>query len=104
LTLLATDLADILVTQGLPFREAHEVVGNVVRFCLENEKRLQDLSDLELRRFSPAFPKGTAGNLSVHGSVHQKKTVGGTSPKNVVHQGRQLRKIASGLKKRLAKY
>src|SRR5208282_4604961 len=45
LTLLATDLADILVQEGLAFRSAHEVVGRVVHYCIEKGKRLQDLTN-----------------------------------------------------------
>jgi len=86
LTLLATDLADVLVKAGVPFRESHEVIGGVVQYCLKNGKRLQDLTDNELRGFSDKFPKNTAANLSVQSSVSQKKTFGGTSPDNVVGQ------------------
>ena len=102
LTLLATDLADILVTEGMPFRRAHEAVGQVVSYCLEHGKRIQDLSDHELRKFSDLFPKGTAENLSVHHSVHQKKAVGGTSPQNVVKQAALLKKEILKIKKRLS--
>ncbi len=101
LTLLATDLADILVQQNMPFRKAHEVVGEVVRFSLEHSKRLQDLTDAEFWKFSKEFPKGTAENLSVHKSVHQKKTVGGTSPKNVEAQVTLLKSQVSHIKKYL---
>jgi argininosuccinate lyase len=102
LTLLATDLADLLVSQGMPFREAHEIIGNVVRYCLDHNKRLQDLSDLELARFSKLFPNGTAENLSVYHSVHQKKTFGGTSPKNVARQVLILKKQLSKVQKNLS--
>jgi argininosuccinate lyase len=100
LTLLATDLADILVTQGIPFRRAHEAVGQVVNYCLEQGKRIQDLNDHELKKFSDLFPKGTAENLSVHHSVNQKKVIGGTSPRNVVKQAALLKKEILKLRKR----
>lgn len=103
LTLLATDLADVLVKEGVPFRVSHEVVGRVVHHCLETGKRLQDLSDGELRRFSDLFPKGTAMHLSVHQSVRAKEAVGGTSPKNVLTQVRQARKDLARLSKYIAK-
>lgn len=103
LTLLATDLADVLVQQGMPFRKAHEVVGRVVRYCLEREKRLQDLTDAELDRFCRFFPKGTARRLSVFRSVHQKKAVGGTSPKNVAQQAVFLKKELAKIQKRFLK-
>ncbi len=102
LTLLATDLADILVTQGMPFRRAHEAVGQVVNYCLEHGKRIQDLNDHELNKFSDLFPKRTAENLSIHHSVNQKKSIGGTSPKNVLKQAALLRKEIFKIKKRLA--
>ncbi len=102
LTLLATDLADVLVRQGMPFRRAHEVVGEIVRYSLEHDKRLQDLTDAELKRFSKDFPKGTAGNLSVHHSVNGKMTAGGTSPKNVAAQANQLKAQVQLIKKYLS--
>jgi argininosuccinate lyase len=102
LTLLATDLADILVIQGMPFRRAHEAVGQVVAYCLEHGKRIQDLTDQELKKFSDLFPKGTSGNLSVHHSVSQKKTVGGTSPQNVVKQVSFLKAATSKILTRLS--
>lgn len=90
LTLLATDLADVLVKEGVPFRLSHEVVGRVVHYCLEKGKRLQDLTDAELGKFSDLFPKGTAQQLSVLHSVNAKQTVGGTSPQNVGKQVKTL--------------
>ncbi len=101
LTLLATDLADVLVSQGMPFRRAHEAVGLVVNYCLEHGKRIQDLNDQILRKFSDLFPRGTAENLSVNHSVNQKKTVGGTSPQNVVKQSVLLKNEITKIKKRL---
>lgn len=100
LTLLATDLADVLVKEGVPFRLAHEVVGRVVHYCLEKGKRLQDLTDGELRKFSDLFPKGTAQHLSVLHSVNAKQTVGGTSPQNVVKQVKTLASELGKLKKK----
>ncbi len=102
LTLLATDLADILVAEGMPFRRAHEAVGQVVTYCLEHGKRIQDLNDHILRKFSDLFPMGTAENLSVHHSVNQKKTVGGTSPQNVLRQSALLKNEISKIKRRLS--
>jgi argininosuccinate lyase len=102
LTLLATDLADVLVRAGMPFRRAHEVVGEVVRYSLEHDKRLQDLTDHELKKFSKDFPKGTTAKLSVHHSVHEKMTAGGTSPQNVATQAAQLKAQASQIRRYLS--
>jgi len=103
LTLLATDMADMLVIEGLPFRRAHEVVGEVVRYALEHGKRLQDLTDEELHRFCDLFPKGTAENLTIHNSVSQKVATGGTSPKNVEKQVATLKKELAMIKKNASK-
>jgi len=103
LTLLATDLADVLVKEGLPFRRAHEVVGQVVHYCLGRNKRIQDLTDHELRKFCDLFPRGTAEHLSVHHSVNGKKAVGGTSPKNVASQVASLKKGIAKIKKQVPK-
>ncbi|MGH7738980.1 MAG: argininosuccinate lyase, partial [bacterium] len=99
--LLATDLADILVQQGVPFRTTHEIVGRIVHYCQEEEKGLQDLTDGELKMFSNQFPKDTRKKLSVTYSVSQKKSVGGTSPANVSAQAGMLRKSVIELHKRL---
>ena len=103
LTLLATDLADVLVKEDVPFRLAHEVVGRVVHYCLEKGKRLQDLTDAELGKFSDLFPKGTARQLSVHHSVNGKQALGGTAPKNVYRQATLLKKGITEIQKRLSK-
>ncbi len=61
----ATDLADYLVRKGVPFREAHEVVGRVVRHALDTGKTLEAVSLDELRRFSDRFGADVAAALSV---------------------------------------
>jgi argininosuccinate lyase len=102
-TILATDLADVLVKKDFPFRKAHEVVGKIVSYCLAHGKRLQDLTDSELGKFSNLFPKGTAQGLSVKKSVLQKKAMGGTSPDNVTKQVALLNKNISWILKKLPK-
>ena len=100
LTLLATDLADILVKNRMPFRMAHEVVGKVVQTCIKRGKRIQDLTDQELRAFSKIFPLGTSGQLSIQNSVNHKKTLGGTSPENVSSQALMLKDEIAKISKR----
>ena len=102
-TLLATDLADVLVKVGMPFRKAHEVIGRVVRYCLVQEKRIQDLSDGELKLFSDKFPPGAARRLSAHASVEGKKAIGGPSPANVQAQVKSLKRNAAKLRRRIPK-
>ena len=76
----ATDLADYLVRKGLPFRQAHEVVGGVVRHAIETKRALEALSLEELRRFSPLFAADVFQAISVEASLRARSAVGGTSP------------------------
>jgi argininosuccinate lyase len=79
----ATDLADYLVKKGLPFREAHEIVGRVVRHALDRGKELEALSLEELRGFSPLIEKDVHPALSVDASLAARNVTGGTAPEAV---------------------
>ena len=79
----ATDLADYLVKKGLPFRDAHEVVGRVVRHALDAGKELDALGLEELRRFSPLIEKDVQAALSVDASLAARNVTGGTAPEAV---------------------
>jgi argininosuccinate lyase len=79
----ATDLADYLVKKGLPFREAHEIVGRVVRHALDAGKELDGLTLDELRRFSPLIEKDVHAALSVDASLAARNVAGGTGPEAV---------------------
>jgi argininosuccinate lyase len=81
----ATDLADHLVKRGLPFRQAHEVVGRMVRAAESSERRLADLSLAELREFSPLFEQSAVG-LEAIDMVTARDVVGGTAPNRVAEQ------------------
>jgi argininosuccinate lyase len=90
----ATDLADYLVRQGVPFRDAHEVVARAVR---EAEDRGMDLASLPLatlRRFSPKIGADVKRVLTPEGSVAARNHIGGTAPA-------QVRKAAARARKRL---
>jgi argininosuccinate lyase len=81
--LLATEAADYLVERGVPFREAHEIVGKVVR---EAEKRGQSWVTLpleKLRQFSPAFNADLASYLTVESALARRRAPGGTAPDTV---------------------
>jgi argininosuccinate lyase len=92
--LLATDLAEYLVRRGMPFREAHRVVGELVRRCLEEGKELRDLRELEeLKKFSELFEENVLGLLSVDASVAARRTPGGTAPEEVKKQIEEARKL-----------
>src|SRR5216117_943787 len=79
----ATDLADYLVRKGLPFRQAHEVVGRVVRHALEHGAGLEQLSLDELRQFSALFEKDALDAVSVEASLRARAVIGGTAPGSV---------------------
>jgi argininosuccinate lyase len=79
----ATDLADYLVKKGVAFRQAHGLVGKVVRFCEAEGKPLDGLSLVELRRFSPLFQDDAKDALTVEASLRARAATGGTAPEAV---------------------
>lgn len=82
----ATDMADYLAKKGLPFRQAHAVVGNAVHYCIEHHKVLLDLSLEEFRSMSPLFEEDIKEALSIENCVKNRESYGGTGPKSVEHQ------------------
>ena len=89
----ATDLADYLVRKGLPFRDAHEVVGRAVAYGLGNDKDLSEMDIAELRVFSDIIDTDVFDVLTLEGSVAARNHVGGTAPEQVrkaVAAARQL--------------
>ncbi len=79
---LATDLADYLTRKGLPFREAHEVVGGLVRRCLAEGKKFADLSLADYRQASPLFGEDVAA-ITVQSALAARDVPGGTAPRQV---------------------
>ena len=79
----ATELADYLVKKGLAFREAHKLVGNIVLYCLENKKYLEDLTTAELKSFHKYFNEKTLEILKPQSAVEAKDSFGGTSLKRI---------------------
>ena len=90
--MLATELADYLVAKGVPFREAHSIVGRVVRSSIQRRRGLQDMSLDDLRVFSKRFEKDVLDCLTVRAAVEKKAQVGGTSRKRVEARIRDLEK------------
>ena len=82
----ATDMADYLAKKGLPFREAHAVVGKAVHYCIEQGKVLQQLSLQELQAMSPLFAEDIHHYLDIETCVKQRNTYNGTSPQSVARQ------------------
>lgn len=89
--LLATDLADYLVVRGVPFREAHEISGSLVRYCIDQHKSLGDLSFAEYLKFSKHFGRDIL-DLSLASSVSKRDVIGGTARSRVAKRVNQLRK------------
>ncbi|MEJ2385817.1 MAG: lyase family protein, partial [Chromatiaceae bacterium] len=79
----ATDLADYLVRKGVPFRDAHEIVGKAVVLGAREGRDLAELTLDELRRFSPAIEADVFLVLTLEGSVAARDHFGGTAPRQV---------------------
>jgi len=79
----ATDLADYLAQRGIPFREAHEVVGHIVKWCEDNDRVLESLIVAELVQFHADFAEARPDITSVDASVRARKSYGGTAPEAV---------------------
>ena len=79
----ATDLADYLVRQGVPFRDAHEVVGKAVNFGITHNKDLSEMTIEELQVFSQAIKDDVFLVLTLEGSVSARDHIGGTAPNQV---------------------
>ncbi|GAA6151661.1 argininosuccinate lyase [Pseudoteredinibacter isoporae] len=79
----ATDLADYLVCKGVPFRDAHEIVGKSVAYGLENDKDLSEMSLSELQQFSDQITDDVFDVLTLEGSVAARNHIGGTAPNQV---------------------
>lgn len=80
----ATDAADWLVKKGLPFREAHEIVGRLVLYAIENDLRLEEISLRELREISDVFDKSLFDAISLEACVNGRDAPGGPAESAVV--------------------
>lgn len=75
----ATDIADFLANKGLPFRQAHEVIGKTVLYCIQHNKYLLDLSLEEFQQFSPLFDESIYEVLQPETVVNARNVYGGTA-------------------------
>lgn len=73
----ATDVADYMVKKGLPFRDAHAVVGRMVAYCIEKDMVIDELSIDEFKEFSPVFENDIYDAISLETCVNQRKIIGG---------------------------
>jgi argininosuccinate lyase len=83
---LATDVAELLVRRGVPFREAHEAVGHLVVWCTVNGKDMHEATDEELAHVSPHLVPEVREVLDVRGAIAARKAHGGTAPERVEEQ------------------
>ena len=89
----ATDLADWLVrVLGLPFRQAHQITGTLVKLAEGKERTLSELSLAEMQSVEPGINKDVYSVLGVLESVTSKTSYGGTTPQNVLAQAQNARK------------
>jgi argininosuccinate lyase len=93
---LATDVAEWLVREGVPFRVAHEVAGACVRACEERGIELWELADEDLAAISPQLTPGVREVLSVEGSLASRDARGGTAPVRVGEQLAEARSTVDG--------
>jgi argininosuccinate lyase len=88
---LATDVAELLVRRGVPFREAHEVVGHLVVWCQVHDCELSDVSDEDLAKVSTLLTPDVRDVLTVPGAIAARAGRGGTAPARVAEQLARLR-------------
>src|SRR3546814_16562049 len=93
----ATDLADYLVKQGVPFRDAHEVVAHAVRDCEQRGCDLADLPLADLKAYHPGFGDDVHSVLTLEGSVAARKHIGGTAPERVREEAQRVLQEPAGL-------
>jgi argininosuccinate lyase len=99
---LATDVAEWLVREGVPFRVAHEVAGACVRACEERGIELHELTDDDLAAISPHLAPAVRDVLTVEGSVASRRGRGGTAPERVREQLTELSAVVDGHRAALA--
>jgi argininosuccinate lyase len=91
--LLATDLAEYLVKKGLPFREAHEVIGKLVARASEMKVTLNNVSFFQMQEFSPLFADDVTAIFNARRSLQSRRAVGAPSPENVASRLAHWRKL-----------
>jgi len=91
----ATDLAEYLVTKGIPFRRAHEIVGKIVAYCLKNKKSLYELSSTEYSKFYKGFADDIQDKIKLEKAVNFRKHQGGTATAAVLGRIKEIDKNSS---------
>ena len=89
--LLATDLAEYLVKKGMPFREAHEIIGKLVTQCVTKRRLLNQVPLGEMKKLSPLFDADVANVFDIRRSLSGRRAVGAPSPENIAAQIKRWR-------------
>jgi len=95
--LLATEIADYLTKKGTPFRTAHTITGNIVKWSDENDTSLNEVSLSKLKDFSPLFEEEIYDYLTFKNALARRNLKGGTGDKSVKEQIKKAEQILSGL-------
>lgn len=85
-SLFSVDIVEYLIKKGVSYRQAHDIVGSMVRDCLDKGKKISSLSDKELRKYSPELKEDVRNILNAWASVNLKKSFGSTNPDLVRRQ------------------
>ena len=91
----ATDLADYLVVKGLPFRDAYNISGRIVSYCLTKDVILEELPLEEYKKFSDLIEEDVHKRLDLRTCVERRNSAGGTSSASVRAQIEYIRKVVS---------
>lgn len=89
----ATDLADYLVTKNLPFRQAHEVAGQIVKYCVENKCGIEDLNLSDLKKYSNLFDSDIVNKLKPVSVMKARTSAGATGVEAVKMQIQNAKKL-----------
>jgi argininosuccinate lyase len=91
--LLATDIAEYLVKKGVPFREAHQLVGTLVARASEMNLALNNVSPMQMQEISPLFGEDLSTIFDVRRSLEKRRAIGAPSPQNITARLEHWRKI-----------
>lgn len=94
----ATELADYLVSKGIPFREAHSIVGRIVLFAISKQKALEDLSVAEYKEFSDVIGEDVYPSLQLENILNKRNIIGGVAPAQTKLEIENLKKLLSSRK------
>lgn len=97
----ATDIAEHLVKNNIPFREAHEIVGKMVKYCETTNKDFIDLTDEDLNNIDSRLNKSLLPDLTMEGCVNGRVSYGGTAPSEVLRQIKEGKKYLEGAENEL---